>query len=252
MNNDWYRNFFDGIVLEFSKIATPEILTKTEIDFILNLLLPAEGAEILDVPCGYGRHSIELAKRGFRTTGIDLSDDSIRDAKSTAASGAFPADFFVYDMENFNLGKEFDLAICLGNSFGYMDYKGNIEFLRNINRHLKLSGRFILNTMALAESIYPNYQKNFWLRFGNITLLVENEIDLAEARLITEYTFISGSRSEKRRSRQMIFTLGELLRLISDAGFSVVHIFGSTEMKPFAFGDSQVYIIAEKTERVPV
>ena len=82
MNNNikdnWYEDFFQGINCEIWEKAMPTDWTKQEVDFIINELNLQEGQKILDIPCGFGRHSIELSKRGFKVTGIDISPTFIK------------------------------------------------------------------------------------------------------------------------------------------------------------------------------
>ena len=92
MQSNWYEEFFHGLALDLWRKAVTEEQTKAEADFIAGILDLPNGARILDVPCGNGRHSIELAKRGIRMTGVDLSDEFIAEARQTAALGQLNVD----------------------------------------------------------------------------------------------------------------------------------------------------------------
>ena len=75
MQPEWFETFFQGVAVEFWNRAMPPALTLMEVDFLEKALAPPPGASLLDIPCGSGRHSVELARRGYRMTGIDLSAD---------------------------------------------------------------------------------------------------------------------------------------------------------------------------------
>ena len=74
ISDNWYEDFFQGINCEIWENAIPPELTKLEVDFLVNELNLQQGQHILDMPCGFGRHAIELSKRGFTVTGIDISE----------------------------------------------------------------------------------------------------------------------------------------------------------------------------------
>lgn len=71
VSTEWWQGFFQGIALDLWRGAVPEEQTKAEIDFIEKQIALTPKAKILDVPCGMGRHSLELARRGYRVTGSD-------------------------------------------------------------------------------------------------------------------------------------------------------------------------------------
>ncbi len=86
MNPNWCETFFDGLALELWRAAVTPETTRQEAAFILAQLKPAPGARLLDVPCGNGRHSIEIAKLGYHVTGLDISPgfhDEARSREST-------------------------------------------------------------------------------------------------------------------------------------------------------------------------
>src|SRR4051812_13074748 len=90
-----------------------------EVDALVRLLnLPADSS-ILDIPCGIGRHSIELARRGYRVTGIDRTQAFLEEAIASARQQSLAVDLRYGDMRHFACNREYDTVICLWNSFGY-------------------------------------------------------------------------------------------------------------------------------------
>jgi cyclopropane fatty-acyl-phospholipid synthase-like methyltransferase len=73
VSDNWYEDFFKGINCELWEKAVPKEWTVAEVEFIAEALGMKPGENVLDVPCGFGRHSVELAKRGYRVTGIDIT-----------------------------------------------------------------------------------------------------------------------------------------------------------------------------------
>src|SRR5437868_11903885 len=112
--SNWFEDFFHGITLDLWRKAIPPNQTKAEADFLIKVLHCQAGAHVLDVPCGNGRLSFELAKRGFRVTGVDISEEFIEEARQTTANlinpcahadgtdKMAPVDFVLADMRNLN------------------------------------------------------------------------------------------------------------------------------------------------------
>ena len=93
-------------------------------DFIERELALPPRARILDVPCGSGRHALTLAARGHRVTGVDISTEALGYARRAAAAAGVDVEFVESDMRQVRRGGAFDAAVCLGNSFGYLDRFG--------------------------------------------------------------------------------------------------------------------------------
>lgn len=107
MQSDWYKHFFHGVALDVWRRAVPPEQTREEADFLEKTLELAPGARLLDVPCGNGRHSVELASRGYRPTGVDIAAEFVREAQARAASG-LQVEFLLGDMRHLPWQSEFD------------------------------------------------------------------------------------------------------------------------------------------------
>ena len=80
-SRDWFRRFFDQTYLETDRPALTLRRTRAEVDFAARVLGLRRGARVLDVPCGFGRHAGELARRGYTAVGVDLSPLMLREAR---------------------------------------------------------------------------------------------------------------------------------------------------------------------------
>src|SRR5580693_9318148 len=85
MQSNWQAEFFRGVALEFWRRAMSPEHTRAEADFLEKVLAAAPSAQLLDVPCGNGRHAVELAGRGYRLTGVDSSEEFIAEARHASA-----------------------------------------------------------------------------------------------------------------------------------------------------------------------
>src|SRR6266436_7171004 len=93
---NWYEDFFHGVSLDLWRKAISPQQTKAEADFLVKVLGCDEGASLLDVPCGNGRLSLELARRGYRVTGVDIAAEFIEEARALATKmDETPAPHFI-------------------------------------------------------------------------------------------------------------------------------------------------------------
>lgn len=219
VESDWWETFFEGQAVDLWLQAVSQEDTEREADALVRTLNAPAGARLLDVPCGGGRLSIELAKRGYEVTGVDWSPEFLDHARTRATAGAVRWER--RDMRDLPWNSEFDGVFCVGNSFGYLDDEGNAAFLRAVAAALRPGGRFVLDTPMVLENLLQHIQDRAWWKVGDILLLVANEYDAGKERLQTEYTFLSNGQSVVRRGSHRAYAYRELVELIESAGFSV-------------------------------
>ena len=243
MQTQWYETFFQGVALDMWRAFTTPEMTREEVDFLVSTLELSPGARVLDVPCGGGRHSLELARRGYRVTGVDISEEFIAEARSGA--GDLAVEFRLGDMRNLPGTAEFDGAFCWGNSFGYLDPAGTQEFLGALGRALKPGARLVIDTGIVAEAILLSLQGRPWWKVGDILMLIDNQYRVEESRLDTTYTFVRDGKTETRPSSQYVFTVGEIRRMLAQAGFQMVAVYGGLDRSPFQLGGRGAMIVGE-------
>jgi SAM-dependent methyltransferase len=222
LEHQWFETFFQGPAVDFWTRAMTPALTLTDVDFLEKTFDVRPGARLLDVPCGNGRHSIELARRGYRVTGFDLSEEFL-----AAARAELDADWRLGDMRTLQLEPSaFDSAFCFGNSFGYLDHTGVAAFLSALAGALKPAAKLVIETGVTAESILPTLVQKRWHRFGDLMILSENRYDPWESCLHIDYTFVRGSMIETRPTASYVFTSAELRRMLEAAGFDTLSFLG--------------------------
>jgi len=243
---DWYAHFFDGVALDLWRFDNPAAPTAAEVEFLEDHLDLQAASRLLDVPCGNGRHAIELAARGHRVTGIDLSAPFLEEARAEAAARGVEIDWIRADMRQIPGDAAFGGAYCFGNSFGYLDAEGMADFCAALGRALSPGGRFVLDTGMAAESLLLNLQEREWMEVGDILLLLEHHYAAADSRLETRYTFIRDGRAESRSSLHLVYTVAEIRALLSRAGLATIGLYGSTDGEPFELGSPRLLLVAEK------
>jgi len=141
---EWFRGFFDDTYLEILKAQRGTKRTRAEVDFLMKALRLKRGARVLDVPCGFGRHSGELARRGYSVVGVDLSSAMLREARRRHREGD-RLSFVRRDMRRLSYRGEFDAVVCLFTSFGYFSERENVATLRKMAGALKPGGRLLID-----------------------------------------------------------------------------------------------------------
>jgi SAM-dependent methyltransferase len=229
-----------------AKPAKPE-QTRAEVDFLERKI--GRRQRVLDVPCGNGRHSLELARRGARVTGVDLSAEFIAEARRAAQARRLRVEFLHRDMRRLDWDAEFDGAVCLGNSFGYLNYADMQVFVAGLARALKPGGRFVIDTGIAAESVLPALKERGWYQVDDILFALENRYLVAESCLETEATFVRRGRTERRKFWHRVYTVAEIRRLLEHAGLVVRELLGGHDGAPYKLGAPMLVIVGEKPSR---
>jgi SAM-dependent methyltransferase len=248
LHPEWFETFFQGVAVEFWNRAIPPALTLMEVDFLEKALAPPPRASLLDIPCGSGRHSVELARRGYRLTAIDLSAEFLRLAQANAADAHVQLDLRQGDMRDPGLDADvFYGAFCFGNSFPYLDRPGVTAFLAAIGRAIRPGGRLVIDTGCAAESILPTLLPQRWHRFDDIIVMSKASYIASDSRLDIDYTFIQDGKIETRPASSYVFTVAELTRMLADEGFEVVSLNGGFAGERYELGSPRLVLTAQRS-----
>jgi SAM-dependent methyltransferase len=244
VQSQWFETFFQGPFVDLWSQIIPLAVTLREVDFLEQALHLGPSARVLDVPCGNGRHAVELARRAHRVTGVDLSREFLDRARRSASEANLDVDWRFGDMRELPWSAEFDGAFCFGNSFGYLDHTGAATFLHALSKALKPGGWLAIHTGVVAESILATPLIRRWHRSGDIVMLSEPRYAPEDSRLDIDYTFIQGGITETRPSSSYVFTVAELLRMLERTGFDSPQLSGGFSGEPFQLGSPGLVITA--------
>lgn len=242
---DWWTDFFSGLVVDFWRAAVPESVTAAEVEFLWTRLALEPGARVLDAPCGHGRHAVELAARGCRMTGVDISSDLLAAAREAAAARGVTVSWHRMDMRALAFDQEFDAAFCAGGSFGFFDRAGDGRFLAAAGRALRPGGGFVLDASKVAESLLPAFRERHETDTAGVHFLAENRYDFERGRIENRYTITRGDRSETKLASHRIDTVAQVLEMLRAAGLEPVSLHGSLDGSPYRLG-SPLFIVARK------
>jgi len=178
----WYEELFTNYAEKYDKEVFTEGTTG-EVDFIEKEIDFDKSLKILDIGCGTGRHTIELTRRGYDITGIDLSESMLNKAREKAKKCNFDANSIAADARQLPFENEFDLVImiCEG-AFPLMETdEMNFQILKNAAKALKKNGKLIFTTL---NGLYPLFHsvKDFINSNSPSQINHENTFDLMTFR----------------------------------------------------------------------
>jgi 2-polyprenyl-3-methyl-5-hydroxy-6-metoxy-1,4-benzoquinol methylase len=250
----WYESLFQ----DYGQTYDSECFTQGtigECDFIEKELDFNKSVKILDVGCGTGRHSIELTKRGYNITGIDLSESMLQKARDKAKENNLDIKFIKHDARKLPFNKDFDVAIMLcEGGFPLMETdEMNFEILKNIAKSLQDEGKFIFTTLNGLFPLYHSVEKFLAeeSKDGNATYR-SNSFDLMTFRdlNITEFTDDIGNK-KTLECNERYYVPSEINWLLKSLGFGKIEIFGAklgafSRKDKLTTEDFEMLIISEK------
>ena len=226
----WYESFFEDDWLTLA-VDHDARLTGAEVDFLVARLGLAPGARVLDLACGHGRHALELAERGFRVTGADISEAVLGVARERAARRHVEVELVRLDMRELDLLCEFDAVCNFASAFGYYPREEeDLDVLRRVARALVPGGAFLIETMN-ADWLLRNFEPRARRTLEDGTVVVERRsYDRATRRSSATWTLRrpDGTRGEMRHSMR-IYTRAELSAMLGEAGLEVDGAWGDVE-----------------------
>jgi SAM-dependent methyltransferase len=246
----WYVDFFRSDYLNvYGHMFTEERAEKESV-FVARAIGLKAGAAVLDLCCGQGRHSIQLAKRGLRVTGLDLNAEYLELAQQAAREAKVEVETVAADMREIPFEDKFDAIVNMYSSFGYLESEAeDLKVLESAVKALKAGGLLLLD-MLNREWAIDNYIQNDWHTGVDGTLYVERrDLDLATSRMHVHFIVVDpkGGRRESIGHNIRLYTLTEMTRLLERVGMHMTAVFGGFEGEAYAIGTRRMILMAKKS-----
>jgi len=244
--SDWWRDFFDKDYLD---IYGPVDAKKTavEVEGIVKFLKLRKGSRVLDLCCGYGRHSLGLAQKGFNVTGLDFSAVLLQRARTDCKRKRTKLNLVRGDMREIPFEDEFDGVINMFTAFGYFENESEDQkVLNGICGALKTGGKLLLDTVN-RDWLMRVYQENDWEKVGNdFYALDERSFDPLTSRISAKTTILGGRRRRERHHSLRLYTLTELASMISRAKMELLSVYGHMDGRDYWIDTPRMVVLATK------
>ncbi len=238
---------------DFWKVMAPKIFGKkqwenapAEVENAISLLKISPGAYVLDLCCGPGRHSLELARRGFQVTGVDRTLKYLVAARKQAGAEGLNVDFVQEGMREFRRPEAFDAVLNLYTSFGYFENpEEERQVLKNIHVSLKTGGKLLMDLMG-KEVLAGVFRERDWHEDNGIIFLEERKISSGWDWIQARWIMIKGKERKEFTFSLRLYSGAELSSLLSQSGFSSVELFGDLSGAPYDHTAKRLVALATK------
>jgi SAM-dependent methyltransferase len=240
MKKEWFKDWFDSPYYHILYKNRDHQEAEQFLNKLIAFLDPAVGSSILDVACGKGRHAKQLAELGFHVTGIDLSNNSINEAKEIDNNRLA---FFVHDMRIPFRNNQFDLVFNFFTSFGYFDSESdNQDAIDMMSEALKMDGILVidyLNAGRFSEGISQKETKEI------DAVIFHTEKKIQDQKIVKTISLhdTKNDYSADFAEAVSLLSLDDFQKLASKAGLVLQSVFGDYNLNPFVESTSERLIL---------
>lgn len=250
----WYEALFENYAQQYERESFTQG-TLGECDFLEAEFNRDRSMRVLDIGCGTGRHAIELAKRGYTVTGVDLSEGQLARARENAANAGVKIDFQKQDARSLPFVNEFDAAIMLcEGGFSLMETdEMNFDILKGATRALKDRGRFIFTTLNGLFPLFQSVEKfHASQAVEGASAFLKSSFDLMTFRDHSTIEFMDDSGKKMTLDcNERYYMPSEITWLLKSLGYRTIDIYGAKlgafsredTLKPTDF---EMLVIAER------
>ena len=223
---------------------------ETEVGLLVALLGLSGDERILDLPCGTGRHALELARRGHRVTGVDRTEAYLQEARQRAKSEDLDVEWIRADMRSFSRPQGFDVVLNMYTSFGYFEDPADDRRAAQVFIDaLRPGGRLVMELHG-RENLAAGFQPRDWVELDDGSLLLESRAIIDHWRSVHNRWIVirDGERDEIEFSLRL-YGAGDLIDLLQGVGFRKAFAFGNLEGDPYDEHARRLVVVAEKGTR---
>src|ERR1700737_360541 len=230
-DSEWWRSWFGPGYLALYDDYLAE-RTPGEIDRLEALLALRPPLRILDLPCGQGRHAIELARRGYEVTGVDLSPFLLKVADERARADGVRVRWLAGDMRQPIAGERFDVVLNLFTSLGYFaDEADDRKVVGAAAAMLVPGGRFLIELIN-GERVMAQFQEREWFTVGQTAVGERRSLDIAARRMVVERTVTTPEEREVNLHPIRLYSGRDISAILREAGLGRVELYGDWSGEP--------------------
>jgi len=236
--------------------------TTGEVDFVIEALQLQGHERILDLACGFGRHSLELARRGYSVVGVDVTPDYIKYGQARAGKEALGVEFVCSDALDVTFRDEFDVILSMADgAIGYFEREeDNLKLFDIIAAALKMGGKHILGVCS-ADHASKHFPMRCWDAGSRSVSLSDFKWNASTSRMsyrghVLKFGQIlepiSNDFSEGGNCEIRLYTLEELQEILHQRGLNITMAYGAYDFTVPASEDQFMQVVCSRKERVSV
>ena len=232
----------------------PHSLVKSEIDGVESLLRLEPRARVLDLGCGAGLRTIELARRGYRVLGVDPDERALAHARAAAKGQSLNVHFLKLDVRAMPYRAEFDAVVLLDGAFGQLpEDRDDLRCLEGVRRGLKPGGLVAIDSLN-RERLLRHFEPNLWERGeeGKDAVVLDRiSFDFERGRLDNHRTIVE---ADGRRTPSFVsvrlYALTELKAQLERAGLAYKQCLGGFDGAPYVMDSPRQLVLAERPREI--
>ncbi len=247
-NANWYKEIWTLSIKEMSWTED----TKNQVDFLIKVLGLTGKERILDLACGFGRHSLEFARRGFEVVGVDITEAYVEDARKQAEKEMLSATFYHQDIREVTFEDEFDVVLNMGDgAIGYLENEEeNLKIFDVIAKALRKGGKHVMDIMS-ADYADTHFPCNLWdagasgitlSRFEwnpNTQIMLYGQNDFAYGEILSAPKFEAGDPIR-------LYHRKEIEQIMLDRNMRIQQVFGKFDGTSESNNEIQMIVYSEK------
>jgi len=244
---EWWRKYFSEDYLKLYKHDIAE--TTREADAIIRMLQPEPEANILDLACGFGRHSVVLAQKGYHITGYDLSESFLNKARELAETLKVSIDLKQGDMREIPFENQFDAIINMFTAFGFFENEQeDLKVLKGVHKALKPGGQFLIDVINRETASQAEMPRR-WIKENHAFLLEERVFDFFRSRLeLTNLLILQSGEVKQANYSIRLYTLTEMLELFNASGLVLIDVYGDFSGALYNANSPRMILVAQKEQ----
>ena len=217
-----------------------------EVGQVIALLGIDPGAHVLDLCCGVGRHSLELARRGFQVTGVDRTRLYLDRAFRQAKAEGLKVEFVQSDMRTFCKPDAFDAVVNMFTSFGYFeDPEDDRQVVLNMYRSLRPGGVFLIDIMG-KEVLARIFRERDWYEEDGVLILQERKVSQSWSWMENRWIILKDDNRTELNLSHRIYSAVELTSLLAGCGFTHLDAYGDLQGSAYDHLARRLVIVAHK------
>ena len=238
-SNNWFNNenfwkIYKPLMFDKDRISD----TTKDIEQIIKLCNLLPKMKVLDACCGEARHCIEFAKKGFKVTGVDITEIYLKTARNKINDQNLKINLVKEDIRTYKKENNFNFAMNFFSSFGYFeDQADDLIFCKNIYQSLKNGGKFLIDTIG-KETTALNFKETEWFNRDGYNIMLDYKITDGWTHIINKWLFTSDKADKpvelyETTFKHRLYSAVEMANLLTKSGFAEIRFYGDLDGRPY-------------------